>query len=157
MKRALIATARRLVAPTDGDPSEADLRRAVSTAYYAMFHALAELCADEIVGAGAESRSSPEWVRVYRTLDHGRSRAALREMQGSMTPVDAHLEDFCVTLERRREHRVLADYDPAPSRLTREVVSFRIDEAETAIADIDAADPKQRRALAFACVLARRV
>ena len=34
-----------------GRPSRADLRRAVSTTYYALFHALAECCANTLIGA----------------------------------------------------------------------------------------------------------
>ncbi len=62
MKRELVDTARKLLG--DGATTRADLRRAISTAYYAAFHALAELCADEIVGRLPERRALAEWT-VY--------------------------------------------------------------------------------------------
>ncbi len=49
-------------------------RRAVSTAYYAVFHALARLCADELIGKNG--RSSRDYERVYRALDHGPLKSA---------------------------------------------------------------------------------
>ena len=52
-------------------------RRAVSTAYYAMFHTLAELCADELLGAGSDTRSE-EYIRVYRSLEHGTLKTAFK-------------------------------------------------------------------------------
>ena len=44
--RDLIETARRLVESGAAQPTQADLRRAVSTAYYALFHCLAAATAD---------------------------------------------------------------------------------------------------------------
>ncbi len=38
-------------------------RRAVSTAYYAVFHALAKLCADELLGDRSDTRTE-EYVRI---------------------------------------------------------------------------------------------
>ena len=45
-----------------GRPNQADLRRAVSTTYYALFHALARCCANTLIGAtpatGANGRGA---------------------------------------------------------------------------------------------------
>jgi hypothetical protein len=56
----LIATARRLAKASPKRPRQSDLKRGVSTAYYALFHALARDCADLLVGAG-EARNDPAW------------------------------------------------------------------------------------------------
>ena len=48
--RDLIATARRTVGTGPGAPRQSDLRRAVSTAYCALFHCLARSSADTLVG-----------------------------------------------------------------------------------------------------------
>jgi len=98
----------------------------------------------------------PEWVRVYRALDHGRSRSAIKELTCVKAPVDGGLEDFCATLDKLRERRLSADYDPRPLRLTRAGVALLVDEAENAIEGLERADGAQRRTLAFACVLAKR-
>jgi hypothetical protein len=71
----LIVTARRLARANPNRPRQADLRRAVSTAYYAVFHALARQCADRFVGTG-HNRSRPAWQQVYRALDHGFAKNA---------------------------------------------------------------------------------
>ena len=57
----LIATARELAGAVDGPlPRQTNLRRAVSTTYYSLFHCLAENCADTLVGeAAGTERSEP--------------------------------------------------------------------------------------------------
>ena len=46
----LLSTARKLLCPIDGnEPSNTDLRRAVSTAYYAVFHHLSRACSELLV------------------------------------------------------------------------------------------------------------
>src|SRR5207237_8369588 len=49
-------------------PKQVSLRRAISSAYYAVFHALAFLCAETLVGG---SKSWQAVTPVYRSLDHG--------------------------------------------------------------------------------------
>ena len=71
----LIATCHKLVPQsTDSPPSEADMRRAISAAYYALFHTLAASNAELIAGQPQSSVSAYAWERVYRRLDHGRAR-----------------------------------------------------------------------------------
>ena len=71
--RDLIQTARRLAESGAAQPTKADLRRAVSTAYYALFHCLTAAAADLLTGARPDS---PEWRQVYRALEHGKARSA---------------------------------------------------------------------------------
>ena len=73
----LIETARGLTESGRGRPTQANLRRAVSTAYYAVFHCLAATVADLFIGR----TRTPAWHRVYRALEHGRARNACREAQ----------------------------------------------------------------------------
>ena len=56
--------------------SSAVKRRAVSTAYYAAFHALMRTCADTLLPEG--SRDTAEYERVYRALDHGSMKNAFQ-------------------------------------------------------------------------------
>ena len=55
-------------APANGAPRQANLRRAISTAYYALFHAIVTDVADQLAGAG--QRSSPQYAMVYRSVAH---------------------------------------------------------------------------------------
>ena len=70
-----IATARRLADTSrPGRPRETDLRRAISTAYYAVFHCLAAYGADTLVGGPGSNRDLRAWNRMYRSLEHGIAR-----------------------------------------------------------------------------------
>ena len=68
-----IETARHLTSST-GRPRQTDLRRAVSTTYYALFHCLAACYADTIVGGPGAKRSKPAWRQAYRALNHGSAK-----------------------------------------------------------------------------------
>ncbi|MDE2841766.1 MAG: hypothetical protein OXN21_00135 [Chloroflexota bacterium] len=65
----LINTGRRLAG---GQPTEEDLRRAISTAYYAMFHALAASNADLTDGPMTQANRD-KWTGTYRSLRHARA------------------------------------------------------------------------------------
>jgi hypothetical protein len=91
----------------NGRRSTAFRRRAVSTAYYAVFHALARLCADYLTRSAA--RSSDEYERVYRALEHGPLkqaflRAPLKDNQ--------RLSEIGVSVVRLQAERFRADYLP---------------------------------------------
>jgi hypothetical protein len=75
----LIAQANRLAKATGRKPLQVDLKRAVSAAYYAMFHAMAKECADTIAGTGRH-RSDKAWVQVYRALEHGVAKNACKQV-----------------------------------------------------------------------------
>jgi hypothetical protein len=61
--------AERLVAPPPaGPPRQVDIRRAVSAAYYAIFHASVTAAADQIVGR--TKRAGSEYGLVCRSIDH---------------------------------------------------------------------------------------
>ena len=65
----LMEVARALAESGQAPPTQARLRRAVSTAYYAMFHCLAASAADLFIG----TVRNPAWHRIYRALEHGRT------------------------------------------------------------------------------------
>ncbi len=65
----LIEIARELV--NRDQPPQAHLKRAMSTAYYAMFHALCKNSADSLVGPeGTPDRSRRAWNQAYRAVEH---------------------------------------------------------------------------------------
>ena len=67
--------------------------------------------------------------------------------------MDVRIEAFCRTLDKMRELRSAADYDPRPLKLTRPDVALLIDEAEVSIEELTRAEAGQRIALAYACIL----
>ena len=146
----LIAHAERLTSATQHRPRQVDLKRAVSAAYYAMFHALAKECADTIVGAGAE-RNEQAWLQVYRALEHGMAKNACR--QAKNRNLGAGIVKFATRFASMQDERHTADYDPT-STYSRSDVLALISEATVAIGDL-AATPRPDRRAFVAVVLLR--
>ena len=109
----LIRIARQLasgaVGETRGRPRQAELRRAVSTAYYALFHALAFCCAHRLAGS---DRTNAAWVQTYRALEHGHARNQC-DNQSVMGGFPQEIQDFgnCFILMQAQRQR--ADYSPS--------------------------------------------
>ena len=70
MYQQLLLIARELAGREVGRPRKESLARAISSAYYALFHAVAEFCGRELVGVWAPWEP---FRHVYRSLDHGPS------------------------------------------------------------------------------------
>jgi uncharacterized protein (UPF0332 family) len=108
----LLEVARQLCPSTPGRPSHALLRRCISTAYYAVFHALS----DEIARPYREAVRS----QARRLLDHSHARdvaqrlqgatATLREMKGQPS-CHADLRQFAASFDQLYAARQRADYD----------------------------------------------
>lgn len=79
----LITTARQLAHVHQRRPRQADLRRSISTSYYAVFHELAEVAANRLIGTSSSPQKTPAWARVYRALNHQMIKKAcgLRDAQ----------------------------------------------------------------------------
>ena len=137
-----MATARGLAEGDPRRPSQASLRRAVSAAYYAMFHCLAGTAADLFIGG---SRSEA-WHQAYRALEHGSARNACqnrRAMQGFPLEIRDFAEAFVMLQDRRHE----ADY-ALEGRYDKLDVLSALDGAEYAIAQFEQADVEHRRGFA---------
>ena len=107
-----IATARDLAGATNrGRPRETNLRRAVSTTYYALFHCLATSCADMIVGGTRSNRSQPAWRQAYRALQHGHARQRC-ERPNIIAKFPDEIQDFAKLFVDMQKKRHSADYDP---------------------------------------------
>jgi uncharacterized protein (UPF0332 family) len=101
----------------NNNPSQEHLRRAVSTNYYAMFHALCKLNADILVGR--QHRTTPAWVKVYRALDHAEARKKCNSIQGHF---DRELRRFAKQFCQLQSKRHAADYDPSAVIQRKEVL-----------------------------------
>lgn len=123
--------------------SAAFRRRAVSSAYYAAFHALAALCVGAFV---PKPRSEEELLRVYRALDHGQLRTAFQQ---SVIKDHAALKDIAPLLIKLQQERHRADYLPPDSDLFPEnEVKDLIEQARLAIYLIEHLSEADSRALA---------
>ena len=143
----LIATARKLATIGEvGAPKQSDLKRAQSTVYYAMFHAICRNCADTLVGKiKTPSRSQGAWNQAYRAVNHVHAKKQCMQTPSLSFP-DA-IQDFANLFTASQEKRHKADYDPSFS-LTRRDVLTEIESAAVAIARFQRAPRKDRTAFA---------
>ncbi|MEH3118505.1 MAG: hypothetical protein PGN25_13165 [Methylorubrum populi] len=146
----LIAVADQLAqAPGPAAYRQASMRRAVSSAYYALFHTLCTLCADELVGWSKTSNLPP----IYRSLDHGVALKKLRSREAKQ--IDPAIERISALFENLQENRHLADYAPPSALFSRMQTLALIEEARDAIALIEGLASKARLQLAI-LLLARQ-
>lgn len=108
--RNLIQVGESLLKPQeDSSPTNEHIRRAVSNAYYAMFHALATNNADVLIGSPRNDLTTAAWIRVYRGLDHNRAR---RELENHRDDLSIEAENFASVFTVLQKRRHSADYDP---------------------------------------------
>jgi len=137
-----------------GKPRQSDLKRAMSTAYHAMFHALCRNCADSLIGKTPASRSQPAWNQAYRAVEHRYAKnQCLNEK--AMRRFPEEIQRFAVKLGELQDHRHQADYDPL-SGFTRDDVQAAIDAAETVIQELQSSSIKDRKAFAAWTVMKTR-
>lgn len=144
----LIAAARLLAqAPGGGTAQEIRLRRAVSTAYYALFHCLAENCADLLAGRVKDKRHNEEWLRVYRSLPHRKTRNRCDNPR-AIARFPEPIEEFAKLFVKMQEWRHNADYNPSASFDPAEVTG-NIDDCEARLRAFNAVPTAARRAFAL--------
>jgi hypothetical protein len=150
--RDLLKTARKLV-PDRGKPRQSDLRRATSTTYYALFHALARCCADCLIGTSPARRSNKAWRQAYRALDHGFAKNACKN--GKIRDFPNDIQDFADQFVAMQAKRHDADYDP-DMRITKSVVLNDVNTTANAIARFENTPVLDRIAFAALVLLKER-
>lgn len=113
-----------------GKPRQTSLRRAVSSAYYALFHALARLCADKLVGF---SKPWDVYSPIYRSLDHGKAKDIFKRISSHRGPDVAIIWQTFILLQERRH---TADYDPSPFPFGRAETLDLIEQSRQAVVQI---------------------
>ncbi len=114
--------AKLVVPPPAGPPRQVDVRRAISAAYYAVFHHVLTAGADAFVGV--TKRGSPHYALLYRSVDHRSLRELCSEVRKQKpnrkyqqyAPADgfgADIKAFSTALIDLQEQRHAADYDPS--------------------------------------------
>jgi len=158
MHENLIKTANALAKRTPNRPLNSDSRRAVSSAYYAMFHCLCKFCADNFIGGVKNGRTERAWAQAYRALNHGAAKNACKRCveklgQGAGFPPDIiHFADFFVTMQQERHD---ADYNPL-KRYSRQEVLALISSAQIAIGNFENADNRHKKAFAALILFGNR-
>ena len=103
-----LAVAKRLASTKR--PTQSELRRSISSSYYAVFHALARTCANALVGKTPSRRPNKAWVEVYRGLNHGICKKSCK--QASNVNFPDSIKEFADNFLQLQEARHRADYDP---------------------------------------------
>jgi uncharacterized protein (UPF0332 family) len=148
----LITVARRLALASPKKPRQADLRRSINSAYYALFHALAKDAADLVAGVG-QRRPEKAWAQVYRSLQHGEAKTACENARNLNFPASIiFCADAFVALQKRRHD---ADYNPT-FRASRQLAIEMVQLAEDAISNLKASTRQDRKAFAILLLLRRR-
>ena len=150
----LIATAR-LLATTlhpNTQPLQDSLRRSVSTAYYAMFHALASSNADSLVGTPHDPLTERAWSRVYRGLNHNAARRNLLQDRDLFSP---QVQQFAGAFAQLQDVRHSADYDPNRTFTLPETLDWIV-RAEAAIESLMQTDADERKIVAIQSLIGRR-
>ncbi|MBV8920032.1 MAG: hypothetical protein JOZ76_18405 [Bradyrhizobium sp.] len=138
------------LAASDG-ATQSDLRRAISTAYYAVFHFCLTAAADMVCGSG--SRSTPRYSLVYRSVDHKTLSGLCGQLSQTkpqnvaIMPADGlgSVADFARVTANLQRQRILADYDPSQSFSEAEA-KLTISEARQAINWFGSSSDEQKEA-----------
>ena len=146
----LIEVADHLARRDRGKPRQASLRKAISTAYYAVFHAVCDLCARELVGW---SKPWEPYAKVYRAIDHQSTRRVLIDRDADFSSEMGELGAIFVHLQ---ENRLAADYDPRPRDYGRTETLEIIDMAKRAIGILNRLPARVRISLAATLVSKKR-
>lgn len=145
----LLDSADLLLRPQGEETTEANLRRAWSSIYYAPFHVISEDCADRIIGDSDECRAQRAWHQVYRALDHGPGKVRCK----TIAKENAHLNfpdgirdvaALFVTLQNKRHE---ADYDMRSTPTSTDVRGY-IAEVREVVERFLACDDKHKKAFA---------
>jgi len=151
----LFEQAERLVlAPQAGPPRQVDIRRAISAAYYGVFHAVAAAAADQFVGVSL--RSTSQYTLVYRSLDHRALKDLCEDLRKTAIPAryathipldgfDEGIIAFATALTELQQKRNSADYDSAYRFRSSDAISA-VNAARVAVRRLLGAPPASRRA-----------
>ncbi len=161
----LLDQANRLAAaPAVGAPRQADLRRAVSSTYYAVFHAVVTEAADDFVGA--TKRHTPRYALVYRSIDHRSLRTICEDIVKDKLPKKYNkyepkggfgpdIEALANAVTELQEKRHVADYDPH-YRAIRSDVILAVATGRTALVRFRSATRTRRKAFLSLVVFSPR-
>lgn len=133
---------------TEDGPSDADLCRAVSSAYYALFHRILREGADRLAGA-VEGVPPPSWSLVYRAFNHGGMAERCGQVAAPPAPLRPHdfpasAQAVAAPFRSLQRDRHSADYDPVVT-FEPEFVEGRISATADAIQLLEAMSPDDAR------------
>lgn len=150
MHAALLDSALKLACEGTGGEhaSQSDLRRSISTAYYAGFHFILEECANLLTCDAGGTDIERAWLQVYRSIAHGSVKKACNKATDSTMSFPMEIREFAVSFILWLEARHKADYDPSSSYAAVDALAI-IAEVESAIIAFESVEKKHRQAFAI--------
>lgn len=130
---------------------KAAIRRAVSSAYYAVFHELCYVCADQL---GVWTKGDDLREPVYRLLDHGIARSRLTGKEAAAIAPD--ILRIGTLFKDLQEARHGADYKSSAMAVSQDWALSQIAEARQIIELIETLTPDDRLKLAILLVTKAR-
>lgn len=143
------------VQPQTGRSRQAELRRSVSTIYYAAFHAFAENNANTLIGSGPQAHSDPAWELTYRAIDHGRTRARCDD-RAAISRFPPEIREMAALFVRLQAMRHRADYASHETYSRSQVLQLAI-ETRQSIDAFESVDLNQRRSFAAYLLFQERI
>ena len=135
--------------PPATQPTQAAIRRAISTAYYATFHALTASNGDALIGPVHDQLTADAWTQIYRGLNHGHAKSQLEpEVKRNQPRLSADAQNFADLFCDLQDERHNADYNPRET-FTAQAANTWLDTAEAAITDFLRTSRSERAAVAI--------
>jgi hypothetical protein len=155
----LFEQANKLITIQVGPPRQVDVRRAISAAYYATFHATITAAADQFIGV--TNRDTSRYGLVYRSVGHAWLRDLCKEIQKPTlsnkfrphAPIGgfgSNVTAFAAAVVELQEKRHSADYD-VMIRMNKSDAVLAISTAKAALRRFSKASKTRR--LAFLSLL----
>ena len=150
----LIAAGRAMVIPQPPatQPTPAAIRRAISTAYYASFHALTASNADVLIGPVQNQLTADAWIRIYRGLNHNHVKTQLRQNRSNFSADSKIFADLFWDLQNERHN---ADYNPRAT-FTAQTATTWLNKTEAAITDFLQTSRSERVSIAILTLIRSR-
>ena len=126
-----------------GGPSREAVHRAISTAYYAVFHAINASNADARHGVPTNATTVRAWTNTYRGMRHNFAAQSLGQHLFYLSQNARSLANYFTNLKTARE---TADYDPNRA-LTSGDANYWIGVARAALIALQAMTAADRRSV----------
>lgn len=145
LHRQLLTQARHLARRDARRPQQGNLRRAVSSSYYALFHFLIHHATRSVVGTAAERRDYRH--ALARAFDHGEMAAASKSFSGGTLPasvqqhigtpaIPAELRSIATLFVEAQDLRHRADYNLSEAFFRKSTLAL-VDRVDDAMRDFD--------------------
>jgi hypothetical protein len=145
----LVETGKKLLV---GTPSDADCRKTVSAAYYALFYQLCEMASRSLTGVD-DDRLFRARYQVFRSLSHRNAYDRCRDVKNPELNFPKPVQKFADVFIELQEQRELADYC-CECKYTKADANGCLVQAEEALNELDSVGIEHKKAFSLFVLLA---